>query len=582
MRKAIMLILALFCIGIMITSTHTLGRHVEAQEIVDDEDDVLCYENVEEEVGGHSDIDLVSLVTEEVVNEVKATLSVKGKISDDEEINYYMMIGNIEIFYYDGEAEVWDINDFEDEELDDIDVTVSGSTITALIPTERLSKTDFEISASAAEYGEDDFEEFTSFSDSIPDESDDDLFPDGGNRGPILNPFDKSYEDEEGDVVKQYMKETVVSDHEHIDIVSLEVTESESDELDVILKMAGPVSLSLDVSYMIFVGDAIISYSAGDGEIYYDDGSDDDDVTVKDDTITAVLDKDKVEDSPYGGLFAVTNEYPMTEDKSYSDSVPEDPWGDMEDYDDMMWMITNIDITMTDLDTTELLESNQDIDSDTASEIRTEIDDYGDGDGEVTQEEIEEYFDFDEDDEMAYYLSEIFAIDGEKGDATQSLISEGLIGKVDSTSTAMIGWLSTVTFELDNSQSHTITIGEEYEDWEDDEYWEEEEDWSDFEEGLDDDDRKSDDEEEEDVEDDEDEDWEDDEWEEEEIPDFSFTAASGWIIDIDTFPEEMVTFLSEDRSSFIIPGEDMEEVGEELEILEFDIIEAPSGMRNSM
>ena len=62
--------------------------------------------------------------------------------------------------------------------------------------------------------------------------------------------------------------------------------------------------------------------------------------------------------------------------------------------------------------------------------------------------------------------------------------------------------------------------------------------------------------------------------------DFSFTAAPGWIIDVDTFPEELEDFLSEDSSSFTITGEDMEEMVEEdegSELLQFDIIEATDG-----
>jgi len=340
-----------------------------------------------------------------------------------------------------------------------------------------------------------------------------------------------------------------VTDHEDIDIVSLEVKEKGTDQLEVILKVAGEINNSRDLYYSIHIGgegegNAHIFYSGGEGSITYGDESEDDDITVSDDTLIAVLQGDKVEDSPHHGLWAWTNE--DLREETYLDVIPNDRW-DIDDSDSANLEVfeypESLDIIMPGVETVELTIVLGEIEGEGAQFLRQDIDEYGDEDGDVTSDEIDEFF------SESFEELDLFriTIDDTRGETTYSTDTEGLEGLTDSTSPATIRFKYITVYDLKDASIHTVTFFNYDRDEEDD--WDEE------------DDR--------DEENDQDE--EDDEWFIE--FEFSYSTSSNWIIDTNTVPEFLDPYISEDITSFTISPFDSNDIENNDKDFEFDIIE---------
>ncbi len=446
MRSLFALISGLIVVLSILISVPASG--MEDQFIEDDQGDVMMSETIETIIDGFGEIDILSLKAEEDLTTVYITLTTKDDISSESGYSYDINAGGLYVSYSEGDLE---INSYSDSTSAFGEVV--DNTITVTVPKSELEAAWFYLSASTMYY---DWEEFldegiSTYSDEVSEDMFDDDTDDITRIGPI-DLFAREIEDLEGDVVESTNVETPVSNHPELDIISISVTDNGDGSIIVEMELYGAVSTDDNVSYSIYMTDASIDYSGGNGQIfYYDGGRMTTAVTHSENTIRAVLVGSRISVISYINADASFTD--MTEGTWISDQAGTESWWD-DGWEGMFNMEISIKVIFKDIDEIEIRFQTTHGAGNYTKMIRSGMD--TDGDGTITQDEIDESFE--EDDVEEVFDPGTFTMDGKDPHVETETDYNGLLGPADSNASIEMVQVMTLKFDLDDLDSHTFRI----------------------------------------------------------------------------------------------------------------------------
>ncbi len=446
MRSLFALISGLIVVLSILISVPASG--MEDQFIEDDQGDVMMFETIETIIDGFGEIDILSLKAEEDLTTVFITLTTRDDISSESGYSYDINVGGFYVCYSEGDLE---INSYSDSTS--AYGGVVDNTIQVLIPKTELEPAWFYLAASTMYY---DWEEFmeegmSTYSDDISEDMFDDDTDDITRVGPI-DLFAREIEDPEGDVVETTNVETPVSNHPELDIISISVTDNGDGSIIVEMELYGAVSTDDNVSYSIYMTDASIDYSGGKGQIlYYDGGRMTTAVTHSENTIRVVLVGSRISDMSYINADASFTD--MTEGTWISDQAGMESWWD-DGWEGMFDMEISIKVMFKDIDEIEIRFQTTHGAGNYTKMMRSGMD--TDGDGTITQDEIDESF---EDDDMEEVFDPgTFTMDGKDPIVETEIVYTGLLGPADSNASIELVQIMMLTFDLEDLDSHTFRI----------------------------------------------------------------------------------------------------------------------------
>jgi len=211
------------------------------QTVFDVQEDITLYNVKERKVGGHPELDIVSLETFDRGTWVDAYLTIVDDISETFGYIYTMSIGGVEVIFDNGTFMV--SSQREDDLLDFVEVEVNGQQLHAEVPKLRMDEGDFIINGSASEYILDHTSEITleNYYDSVS--------------GETTNPLAKyqvEATDDRNDVRFSYL-DISIRDSPSLDMISMTV-ERKSAQYALIMEFADPPVNSQFLSYEFGIG----------------------------------------------------------------------------------------------------------------------------------------------------------------------------------------------------------------------------------------------------------------------------------------------------------------------------------------
>lgn len=443
---------AVLVIMVLVLSILAIGRAsgIEDQVIADEEGDVIKTETVERVVDGYEEIDIISLESESDLTTVFITLTTAGDISTLMGYSYDINAGNLYIEYYDGELS---IDSFSGETSAFADIVDNQIRIT--VPRTELEDSWFYLSAYTNYYDYLDFEEGSAatYSDEI---SEDPFGFDDDDTTRIMGSgtFEMELTDPEGDVVETTNMEAVATDRPDLDIISLSATENGDGSVIVELELLGAVSTDINVTYSIYMDDASIDYSGGHGSIFYYDGSkSSSSVSHTENVIRAVLDSSRIDSISYISAEAYFDDY--TNGIMIYDEAGNSWFGD--DLEGLFDVEMSIIIQFKSIDEIEIRMIMTFGQGNYSKMIRSEIDE--DGDGTITEDEIEDMMEEGDPESMEPIDPDIVSMDGRSPDVVFDASYTDLLGPANSNASFGMETIMTLTFQLEESDNHTFTIG---------------------------------------------------------------------------------------------------------------------------
>lgn len=418
------------------------GQEPFYEELVDESDDVMSEEYNEIVVEGHDDIDITGMTLEVTLTDATVTFSVKGDIKIDDDHSYDFSAGAINFYMWDGEPDVYPSS---------ANYTINGGTVSVTAQLSDLYFSDPLIMSGESEYyGFDYTSDYYYVEDSIMDIG-------YGNGEDVRSENYRQIFDPEGDVTAEIYEEVPVSGKDYLDIIKITVEELTSGDFEITMEMAGDVYDTSKVDYSMDIDDADISYSNGEGYVYYYEGygSEEFDISASGREITAVLDGTRINEIDY--IWGYASEDDWENGTSCYDMVSNDPWDniDIDDLEDIdMEMAIEIDFLEVDLVEIRL---TYHIGGGMFTDLmRDEFDD--NDDGQITEDEVESLFDDPETVEEEIIEAIDVQIDGESGTSTYVFEHSGILGPTESSEDIEVVMKFVVEFELDDADEHDVSI----------------------------------------------------------------------------------------------------------------------------
>jgi hypothetical protein len=438
MKMIHIILAALFLLTSVLATKDAIG--IEDTTIEDEAGDVISSETVERIVSGYGEIDIVSLVSVQDLTTVTVTLTTVDSMETGDEYSYDITVGDIYASYSDGELEI----DTFSSTTSTTGEVIENELILE-IPRSELNATWFYISARTYFFDWESFENTATYTDDI----DYDPFVDF-TRAP--DTFNRDLTDETGDVMETTDIETPVSDRPELDILAISLINSGSDEITLEMEMAGQVTDDDRITYTIYLDDAYIEYSAGDGYINYHDGGSSTTVSASGTKIIAVLDETRISSTDY--INADAEYFDWEEGINIYDDAGTSGWGDI-DLEGLFDMEMSIAMKFEDIDEIEIRFTISIGEGNYSRMMRTEMD--SDEDGTITEEEIESQI---EDDAMMDPIdSDMISMDGISPRVASDLEYSGLTGPADSKDPLTITMITILSFDLEDRDNHTFRIG---------------------------------------------------------------------------------------------------------------------------